>query len=97
MDEGQPVHDQLFDTAVSAIEAAAQGEGELADARAAFLEVSDYRPRGMDPPEEGPERTYGEAANSLKMALDALEGDQTQLAMSYIKVAKIKLEKAREA
>lgn len=91
--------DDLFDRATGAIEAVVQGTGELADARAAFLEVSGFRPKGMEPDLsiQGPERAYGDAANSLKMALDALEGDQRQLALSYLKVARIKLEKAREA
>lgn len=99
MEEEPPDHDQAFDAACAAVEAAAQGTGELADARAAFMEISEFRPKGMEPEfqQPGPEKAYGDAANSLKMAIDALEGNQTELAMSYIRVAKIKLEKAREA
>lgn len=99
MESDLPTHDDLFDRAAEAIEAAAEGRGELADARAAYLEVSEFRPKGMEPEliEPGPEKAYGDAANSFKMAIDALEGDQIQLARSYLRVARIKLEKAREA
>jgi len=97
-DENELIDDELFDKTMTAIEAAAEGKGTLADARAAFLEIADFRPRGMfdDGAEDSPEKIYGAAANTFKMALDALEGDQETLALSYVKVAKIKLDKARE-
>lgn len=99
MEESRPSQDELFDRAIGAIEAAAQGKAELAEARAAFLEVAEFRPKGMEPEliPDGPEKSLGDAANTLKMALDAMEGDQRQLALSYVRVARIKLEAAREA
>ena len=97
-DEDELIDDELFDKATNAVEAAANGKGALADARAAFLEIADFRPRGMfhDGAEDTPEKIYGAAANTLKMALDALEADQDTLALAYVKVARIKLDKARE-
>lgn len=87
-----------FVEAQAVFEAAAEGRSSISDAREAMMLISDYRPRGMDPEESGEigseERHYADAANSFKMALDALEADQMMLAKSYINVAKIKLEKA---
>lgn len=96
-EEDQPSYDELFDKATVALEAVAEGTGDLNDARVAFMEISDFRPKGMEPERtQGPEQHYGDAANSMKMAIDALEGDQRDLAKTYLKVAKIKLDKARE-
>ncbi len=96
-EDNEPSHDEQFDKATAALEAAAEGTGDLNDARLAFMEVSDFRPKGMEPERtDGPEQHYGDAANSMKMAIDALESNQRDLAKSYLKVAKIKLDKARE-
>ncbi|MGI8425807.1 MAG: hypothetical protein ACR2FO_02840 [Actinomycetota bacterium] len=97
-DDNELIDDELFDKVAKAIEAAAEGKGTLAEARAASLEIAEFRPRGMfnDGSEDTPERIYGAAANTFKMALDALEADQETLALQYVKVARIKLDKARE-
>ena len=90
-----------FAKAEETFEAAAEGKASIVEAREAMLLINDYRPRGMDPEESGPkdspERLFSDAANSFKMALDALESEQQMLAKSYVKVAKIKLEKARNS
>jgi len=92
------LEDEAFAKADAAIAAAAEGAGSLADARAAFLEIQEYRPKGMETDtSKSPEALYGSAANTFKMALDALDGDQKHLARSYIKVARIKLEEAQQA
>ena len=90
-----------FAQAEKTFEAAAEGKASIVEAREAMLLINDYRPRGMDHEESGPkdspERLFADAANSFKLALDALESEQQMLAKSYVNVAKIKLETARHS
>lgn len=82
-------------------EAAVEDKATLDEVAAAMALVDDFRPRGMYDPEREAEEDpvdllYGEAANCYKMAYDALRAKEGQLARSYVRVASIKLDKARE-
>ncbi len=81
-------------------EAAVQGKVSVEEARAAFIPIEAFRPKGMYDPEaeaamDPAEKLYGDAVNCFKMALDALQSKQMELAGSYVRVAKLRLSQAR--
>lgn len=86
--------------AEATFQAVLEGRADLDEAREAFSAIEPFREKGMPDPGEEVEQSmedklYSDAVNCFKMALDALQGDQVELARSYLKVAGIKLAEAR--
>lgn len=88
--------------AQATFQAVVEGRASLDEAREAFAVIEPFRTKGMYDPGEEPElsveeKLYSDAVNCFKMALDALQANQVELARSYLKVAKIKVRDARGA
>lgn len=80
--------------AEAALNAVIEGRGDIEEARRAFAALDETWPKAIYYQPETPEENLREEAfRCFKMTLDALEGDQKTLARSYMKVARIKLEK----
>lgn len=89
--------DQIAETE-AALSAVIEGRGTMEEARSAVeaLEVSQpTEPYAHEFIEDPAERLIYETYRCLKLALVSLEGDQQALAKSYLKVARIKTNRAQ--
>ncbi|MGH2706612.1 MAG: hypothetical protein ACRDJ4_16455 [Actinomycetota bacterium] len=89
-----------IEEAIPTFEAAVEGTVSLHDARVVFASLQNVVPWGLyawESIEDPAEQMLYDAVEAFKMTLDALEAQQQALARNYVKVARIKLQKARGA
>jgi hypothetical protein len=87
-----------IEAAIPTFEGAVEGTVSLHDARLVFASLQDVVPWGIyawESIEDPAVQLLYDAVEAFKMTLDALEAQQRALARNYVKVARIKLQKAR--